>query len=223
MRPNEGPSHRATLFNGHSANDARTEENGPGRGPDGASSAAWAALAREVALCERCRLARTRTHPVLYRGADRPQVLFVGEAPGAAEDLAGTPFVGRAGRRLDAAIVAIGLGGSEFGVLNLIKCRPPGNRFDAEAARACRPFLDRQIALLGPRLLVPLGAHALAALDPSAPPITRAAGVPRAGGPRPIFPLLHPAAALHAPKYRARWEEDVGRLALHWAELARRA
>ena len=149
---------------------------------------------------------------MFYRGAARPTLLFVGEAPGRDEDREGLPFVGRSGRRLDAAIAAAGIRASDFGIVNLIKCRPPRNRFDTAAARTCRPFLDRQVELLDPARIVSLGAHALRALDPTAPPVTEVAGTSRHAMGRPLFPMLHPAAAMHAPKYRERWERDVGRL-----------
>jgi DNA polymerase len=149
---------------------------------------------------------------VVYRGGESPWLLFIGEAPGRDEDRLGVPFVGRAGARLDRAIASLGLSPEEFGIVNLLKCRPPENRFDAHAAATCRPHLDRQIDLLQPRRLVTLGAHALKALDPSAPPITQAAGQPRTAVGRPLFPLLHPAAVSHAPRYGERWTEDLGRL-----------
>ncbi|HTW77177.1 MAG TPA: uracil-DNA glycosylase [Thermoplasmata archaeon] len=170
--------------------------------------AEWRAMVREIEHCRRCPLHRSRTHVVVYRGALSPRIVFVGEAPGAEEDRTGRPFQGRSGRRLDAAIAAIGLGPDEFGVLNLVKCRPPGNRFDRAAERACRPYLDRQLAWLRPRVLVPLGAHALHALDPAAPRILLAAGAPRASGRGALFPLVHPAAALRSRRLSERWERD---------------
>jgi uracil-DNA glycosylase family 4 len=149
---------------------------------------------------------------VLYRGGPNPRVLFVGEAPGSEEDRTGLPFVGRSGKRLDLAIAALHLKDGEFGVLNLVKCHPPDNRFTLAAARACRPFLDRQLDLLRPEVIVTLGAHALRSFDPDAPSITVAAGRQRRWRSIPLFPLLHPAAAMHAPKYRARWDLDVRKL-----------
>lgn len=184
----------------------------PDPGPGGTASAGWRELATEVSGCVRCPLHLGRTHTVLYRGSERPSTLFIGEAPGKEEDLAGLPFVGRAGRRLDEAVQRVGLAAGEFGVVNLVKCRPPENRFDLAAAAACRPYLDRQLELLDPRRIVTLGAHALRALDPGAPSITVAAGRPRRYGRWPFFPLLHPAAVLHAPAYRTRWNEDLERL-----------
>jgi len=178
----------------------------------GTGSVEWARLVREVEGCTRCPLSRTRTHTVVYRGGATPSILFIGEAPGRDEDRQGVPFVGRAGTRLDRAIDAVGLRTDEFGIVNLLKCRPPANRFDRRAAATCRPYLDRQIDLLGPERLVTLGSHALHALDPTAPPITVAAGAPRTALGRPLFPLLHPAAVAHAPRYRERWTSDVTRL-----------
>lgn len=172
---------------------------------------AWEALAAEIRACRRCDLSATRIQAVVYRGSLAPRVVFVGEAPGAQEDRTGLPFVGRAGQRLDAAIDRTGLRPSEFGVLNLIKCRPPGNRFDRTAAKACRPFLDRQLALLRPQLLVSLGAWALRTLDPTAPPVLRAAGTLRPGGPPAVFPLIHPSA-VRSRRLAERWSLDVDRL-----------
>ena len=183
-----------------------------GGGSPGSPAAAWRRLTREIERCTRCPLHRTRAHVVVYRGSLTPRVVFVGEAPGAEEDRTGVPFVGRSGRRLDAAIATLGLAPSEFGVLNLVKCRPPGNRFDRRAERTCRPYLDRQLALLRPRLLVTLGAHSLRAIDPDAPPVLRSAGAVRPDHAPPVFPLLHPAATLRSRAWHERWERDVARL-----------
>lgn len=178
----------------------------------GADSPEWTALIRQIEGCVRCPLHATRDRVVIYRGAPHPRVLFVGEAPGREEDRIGLPFVGAGGRRLDHGIAELGLGAEEWGVLNLLKCRPPENRFDAGAAATCRPHLDAQIALLEPEIFVTLGRHALQSLDPGAPKITEAAGTIRSCRGRPLVPLLHPAAALHAPQLRARWEDDLRRL-----------
>jgi uracil-DNA glycosylase len=148
----------------------------------------------------------------VYRGSLAPRVVFVGEAPGVLEDRTGTPFVGRSGRRLDTAIERLGLERSEFGVLNVLKCRPPGNRFDRSAARTCRPYLDRQLALLQPEVVVTLGASALRAFDPRAPPILTVAGRPRPSVAWRLFPLLHPAATLRSRRWAERWERDLAAL-----------
>ena len=183
-----------------------------GRGRAVGIATEWRSLSATIRRCTRCPLHATRTHAVVYRGSLTPRIVFVGEAPGAEEDRVGRPFVGRSGRRLDAAIRELGLGEDEFGVLNVIKCRPPGNRYDPSAARTCRPYLDRQLELLRPERLVTLGAHALTALDPAAPPVTQAAGTPRYRDGPPIFPLLHPAAALRSRRWAERWAHDVGAL-----------
>jgi DNA polymerase len=184
----------------------------PGPGPTDASGGAWAALSAEIRSCERCDLHRNRTHAVIYRGGDRPRLVFVGEAPGAEEDRQGLPFVGRSGRRLDEGIGTVGLAPSEFGIVNLLKCRPPSNVFSRAAAIECRPYLDRQLALLAPELVVSLGAHALAALDPAAPRITEAAGVARPNGRWTLFPLLHPAATFRSRRNLDMWARDLARL-----------
>jgi uracil-DNA glycosylase len=173
---------------------------------------AWEALSDEIRACRRCPLGSTRTQAVVYRGSLAPSVVFVGEAPGATEDRIGLPFVGRSRLRLDAAIGRVGLGPDQFGVLNVLKCRPPANRFDRSAARTCRPYLDRQLELLGPRALVSLGASALRSLDAEAPPMLQAAGRPRSWGSISLFPLIHPAAALRSRRLAERWDSDVVRL-----------
>ena len=172
----------------------------------------WERLSQEIRTCHRCPLGSTRTQAVVYRGSLAPRVVFVGEAPGAAEDREGIPFVGRSGRRLDAAIERAGLAADEYGILNLLKCRPPANRFDRAAARTCRPFLDRQLDWLRPEILVTLGASALYAMDPSSPAILGVAGVPRRAGARHLFPLIHPAAALRSRRLAERWARDVDAL-----------
>jgi uracil-DNA glycosylase family 4 len=181
--------------------------------PEGPPTGAWRSLTREVERCTRCPLHLGRTHAVVYRGAERPRVVFVGEAPGAEEDRRGRPFVGRSGRLLDAGLRTIGLAPEQYGIVNLVKCRPPGNVFSRSAASACRSYLDRQLALLAPAVVVSLGANALRALDPTAPPMMQAAGTERTLGERRLFPLLHPAATFRSRKNRARWDEDLARLA----------
>ncbi len=170
---------------------------------------AFELLSEEIRRCTLCPLAASRTHAVVYRGSLRPRLVFVGEAPGRAEDLAGQPFVGRSGRLLDRAIDQLGSGLGAYGVLNVLKCRPPENRFDPHAARTCRPYLDRQLGLLRPSALVPLGAKALAALEPGAPAILEVAGRPRRFADRWGFPLIHPAAALRSTRLHRRWDQDV--------------
>jgi uracil-DNA glycosylase len=188
------------------------ESSATHRTPTVGFSAEWDDLERTIRACRRCPLGATRTNAVVYRGSPAPRIVFVGEAPGANEDRLGVPFVGRSGQRLDAAIAEAGIGPSEFGILNLIKCRPPKNRFDRAAAATCRPYLDRQLDLLRPAILVSLGAHALRALDPRAPRVLLAAGHPRRLEGRALFPMIHPAAALRSRALAERWRADVAAL-----------
>ncbi len=122
------------------------------------------------------------------------------------------PFVGRSGAILDKAVASLGDDLGPYGVLNVVKCRPPANRFDPGAARACRPYLDRQLELLAPEFLVPLGAKALRALAPEAPPILRTAGQELASRYGVLFPLVHPAATLRSRRLAERWQDDLGLL-----------
>ena len=130
----------------------------------------WAGLREAVAACTACALHRGRKQAVLGVGDERADWLIVGEGPGAEEDARGEPFVGPAGKLLDNMLGAIGLKrGANVYIANVVKCRPPGNRTPSpEEAEACAPFLDRQIELLQPRLIIALGkvaAHRLLGLD----------------------------------------------------------
>ncbi len=206
------------MVRGRSFASARTDGAGGERDRPESWRREWESLSAEIRACRLCPLGSIRTHAVVYRGSASPRVVFVGEAPGAEEDRRGVPFVGRSGRRLDAAIERVGLRPGEFGVLNVLKCRPPGNRFDRSAARTCRPYLDRQLALLAPRALVSLGASALRSLDPQAPAVLQAAGRPRPWRTIALFPLVHPAAALRSRRFAERWDSDVARLG-RWLAL----
>lgn len=159
--------------------------------------------------CTRCRLAETRRQVVTYRGSPRPRLLFVGEAPGAREDALGQPFVGRSGKVLDQGLASIGLDPSDYGITNVVMCRPPGNRFDTLAERACAPWMKEKVAVLDPRALVTLGAHALAAFLPDALPVSQATGRSHTWQGRPLFPLLHPAATFRGRRYQERWARDL--------------
>lgn len=178
----------------------------------GTSSLEWSRLDRTIHHCQRCPLSRNRIHAVSYRGGTDPQVVFIGEAPGAEEDRRGIPFVGAAGKRLDEAIAGLMLGEEQVGIVNVLKCRPPENRFDPRAAVVCRPYLDQQLTLLDPKVIVTLGRWALLSLAPDAPPILRSAGTPRKWNGRPWMPLLHPASTFRSRQFQQRWEVDLGSL-----------
>jgi len=180
--------------------------------------AALAALADEIEACRACPLGAERTRSVPGEGSADAELLFVGEAPGANEDAVGRPFVGAAGRLLDLFLSLIGLSRSHVFVLNVVKCRPPENRDPTpEEIAACSGFLERQLALLQPVIVAPLGRHALRAFAPEAKisavhgaPLADALGLPVGAM---LFPLYHPAAALHNGALRPTLEQDMGALA----------
>ena len=126
----------------------------------------WDALATDMATCQACRLCEKRQQAVPGVGARDAPWLFVGEGPGADEDEQGEPFVGQAGKLLDAMLAATGLQrGREVYIANVVKCRPPGNRTPSQdEAEACAPYLDRQIALIQPKIIVALGKTAVTRL-----------------------------------------------------------
>jgi DNA polymerase len=185
----------------------------------GPADPTWRSLTRTIRACTKCHLAATRTRAVAYRGATHPWVVFVGEAPGVEEDRQGLPFVGRGGRVLDRAIADAGLDDQEYGIVNVLKCRPALNRFDPAAAAVCRHYLDRQLELLRPRALVSLGRTALRALDPLAPPMLQSAGSPRSWGGHPLFPMIHPAATFRSRRMGARWRTDTAKLSAWLARV----
>jgi uracil-DNA glycosylase family 4 len=128
-------------------------------GPESVSSMDWPALREAASHCTACVLHEKRKQAVLGVGDEKADWLFVGEGPGAEEDARGEPFVGQAGRLLDNMLAAIGLKrGKNVYIANVVKCRPPGNRNPVpDETQACQSFLDRQIALIEPRLIVALG------------------------------------------------------------------
>jgi uracil-DNA glycosylase family 4 len=166
-------------------------------------------LYQEIAACQRCELAQGRTHTVPGEGPENAEIMFIGEAPGFHEDRQGRPFVGAAGKFLEELLASIGLTRDEVYICNVIKCRPPGNRDPlSDEIAACRPFLDKQIELVRPKLIVTLGRHSMARYFPNAQ-ITRIHGQPRRIGGRIYYPMFHPAAALHQPKWRSVVQEDM--------------
>jgi uracil-DNA glycosylase len=139
-------------------------------------------------------------------------VLVLGEAPGASEDEAGRPFVGRAGQLLDVFLEAAGLPREEVYVTNLVKARPPGNRDPRRPEVAHHaPWLARELELVAPRLVVPLGRHALNHFAKDLK-ITQVAGTEVERDGRRLFPVLHPSAVLRTPQLRPGWLEDAARL-----------
>jgi DNA polymerase len=165
---------------------------------DAPACRSWTALARRASVCGVCaELAATRTQVVVGVRPPGADVLLVGEAPGAAEDETGIPFVGRAGKLLDQILAEAGLDRARMAVANVLKCRPPGNRTPtvAEAAR-CRPWLDRQVELSDPLLVITLGGVAAAWALGRGVRLSASRGVIHRLGSRALIVTYHPSAAL---------------------------
>jgi uracil-DNA glycosylase family 4 len=169
-------------------------------------------LAAEVTECTKCLLHRGRTHAVPGEGPADADIMFVGEAPGFHEDQQGRPFVGAAGQFLEELLNGIGLTREQVFITNVIKCRPPGNRDPLpREVSACEPYLDRQIELIQPTVVVTLGRFSMARAFPNAR-ISHIHGDPRKIGGIVYYPMYHPAAALHRPSLRSTVEGDMQRI-----------
>lgn len=165
-------------------------------------------IEREINSCQRCRLFATATKAVPGVGLTSSRLFFVGEAPGFHEDQQGLPFVGRAGKLLDHLLSQIGFSRSEVFIANVIKHRPPENRDPfPDEIKACRIFLERQLELISPEMIVCLGRFGLQYFFPAGK-ISKDHGVPRFFGKFLIYPVYHPAAALRNPEVLAVLRED---------------
>lgn len=175
-----------------------------------------------IRQCPLCDLSKTRTKAVPGEGPLDAEVLFVGEGPGFHEDRQGRPFVGAAGQFLDTMLAGIGLDRQRVFITNVVKCRPPNNRdpLPAEIA-ACAPYLDQQITLIDPLLIVTLGRHSMARFFPGEK-ISGIHGTARLVEGRTIVALYHPAAALHQQGLRNTLEEDFRKLPRYIAEARSR-
>jgi DNA polymerase len=162
--------------------------------------------------CTRCKLHETRTNVVFGVGSPRAHLMFVGEGPGADEDAQGEPFVGRAGKKLDEMIKAIGLRREDVYIANIIKCRPPDNRDpQPDEVGTCSPFLFEQIAAIRPRVIVALGSPATKTLLNTKVGITKLRGTWHSYAGVPVMPTFHPAYLLRAytPENRRKVWEDL--------------
>ncbi len=197
---------------------ALREAHGPARSADdvkaqAASCSTLEDLRAAVARCEACDLCRTRTQTVFMDGEGSTGVLFVGEAPGADEDRTGVPFVGRAGQLLT-DIITKGMGIPRAGVhiANVLKCRPPDNREPTlEEKLHCTPWLDRQIELCDPKVIIPLGKHAASYILKLKPgtPMGAMRGRVHLVGQRKIVPTFHPAYLLRSPGEKKECWKDI--------------
>jgi DNA polymerase len=175
------------------------------------------ALYHRLRDCHDCPLKATRTKLVFGAGNADAELMFVGEAPGANEDLQGLPFVGRAGQLLNELLGEIGLSRDDAFVANVLKCRPPGNRDPLpDEIAECEPHLMEQIRLIEPKVICTLGNFATKLLTGQPTGITKASGQPQErelGGLKVVlYPLFHPAAALRTPATKQKLREDMSRL-----------
>ena len=169
----------------------------------------WTQLQDEVAGCKRCELHRSRTQTVFGVGNRNADWLIIGEAPGAEEDRQGEPFVGRAGKLLNAMLLAIGLQREEVYIANVLKCRPPNNRDPGpEEVNCCEGYLQRQINLIKPRIILAVGRIAAQNLLKVDTPIGKMRGNRYGYDGIPVVVTYHPAYLLRSPgQKRKSWQD----------------
>jgi DNA polymerase len=169
-----------------------------------------AALAKSLEGCPRCKLSKTRTNIVFGQGSPKAELMFVGEAPGRDEDEQGLAFVGKAGQLLTKIIEAMGKKRDDVWICNVLKCRPPNNRNpEPDEVAACRPFLDEQIRLIAPKVIVTLGSFAAQAILETDEPIGRLRGRWRTARGVRVMPTFHPAFLLRSPERKKDVWEDM--------------
>jgi uracil-DNA glycosylase family 4 len=170
-------------------------------------------LADEIRACKACPLHRSAKQAVPGEGSAESGILFLGEAPGYNEDVQGRPFVGAAGQLLDQLLAGIGLDRTKVFITNVVRHRPPENRDPLpEEVAACHVWFERHLAALKPKVVVTLGRHAMYKFFPGES-ISRVHGRARKKDGITIFPVFHPAAALHQPSLRSDLEKDFQALA----------
>ena len=176
-------------------------------------------LCKQIRECPLCRLSQGRTLAAPGEGPDHAKIMLVGEAPGFHEDQQGRPFVGAAGHFLESLLASIHLSRRDVYIANVLKCRPPGNRDPLpDELAACRPYILRQIELIKPKIIVTLGRYSME-LAFSGVSISRIHGIPKKVGEFVYFPMFHPAAALHQPKFRTFIESDMLKIPQILADL----
>ena len=181
--------------------------------PAGDASAMLPMIRADIGDCTRCKLHTGRTQIVFGVGNPEAALMFVGEAPGAEEDIQGIPFVGRAGQLLTKIIEAIGLTRDEVYIANVIKCRPPGNRNpEPDEVEPCEPFLFRQIDAIRPKVIVALGKFAAQSLLRSAEPISKLRGREFPFRDAVLMPTFHPAYLLRNPSSKREVWDDMKRV-----------
>jgi DNA polymerase len=172
----------------------------------------WDDLAAAVAGCRACGLCETRTQTVFGVGNRQAELLVIGEAPGADEDRAGEPFVGRAGQLLNRMLAAIGLARADVYIANILKCRPPGNRDPRpDEVLHCQAYLSRQVELIRPRAILSVGRISAQTLLGTETPVGRLRGRWFEYGPDaiPLRVTYHPAYLLRSPEHKGKAWEDL--------------
>ncbi len=171
-----------------------------------------AQIDREISNCTDCPLHQNRSRAVPGEGPENAEIMLIGEAPGFNEDKQGRPFVGAAGQFLEKLLASANLSREDVYITNTVKCRPLNNRDPLPVEMAtCRKYLDRQIAAIAPKVIVTLGRHSLTSFLPKET-ITKARGRPRSVNGMTLFPMYHPAAALHQQSLREVIEADIKKL-----------
>jgi uracil-DNA glycosylase len=166
-------------------------------------------LNKEIALCQQCEIAKYRNRVVPGEGAEAADIMFIGEAPGWHEDQQGRPFVGPAGKFLDELLASIGLQRAQVYIANVIKCRPQGNRDPLPMEiQNCRVWLERQIEIISPKLIVTLGRYSMAMFFPGKS-ISKVHGTAQKRDDVLYYAMYHPAAALHQGSLRQEIEADM--------------
>ncbi len=166
-------------------------------------------LSKEIAVCQLCDLSKHRNKAVPGEGPENAEIMFIGEAPGRNEDQQGRPFVGPAGQFLEHLLDIINLKRQQVYITNVVKSRPPGNRDPLpDEISACRPWLNRQIEIINPRMIVTLGRYSMAMFFPGKS-ISRIHGTAQKHNNIIYFAMYHPAAALHQQSLRHSIEEDM--------------
>ena len=166
-------------------------------------------LAEKIKHCQKCEIARYRTKVVPGEGVENADIMFIGEAPGWHEDQQGRPFVGPAGQFLDDLLASIGLRRQQVYICNVLKCRPPGNRDPLPMEiKTCQQWLDRQLQILHPKVIVTLGRYSMARFFPGET-ISKIHGKARRDGGLVYFAMYHPAAALHQQSLRETIKADM--------------
>jgi uracil-DNA glycosylase family 4 len=178
-------------------------------------------LYQQIALCVKCDIARLRTKVVPGEGAENADIMFIGEAPGWHEDQQGRPFVGQAGQYLDRLLTSINLNRQQVYIANVIKCRPPDNRDPLPTEiQNCQPWLDKQIELIKPKMIVTLGRYSMARYFPGKS-ISKIHGTAQKRDGVIYYAMYHPAAALHQQSLKQDIEADMLKIPKLLAEASR--